>query len=338
MPGPYNFRRFKCDACGRSDFKTQRGLKYHLNKRHPVFDDTASSSETSDSSNPYDTSPDDSNRSTTGSNHSLASDHGNDLGGAGSPQDANGAERINGHHDGSFCFYSARFSCSYRPLASPAPNPPNRQVHPLLDGGFSSFHYCYSTFSADTVDEGSETTADGLTDLPPGSPPPPFDKRPFDWTPFDNHIQFELAGFLYQHVQMSQTKIDELLELIAGLLLLATDGDTTKTPPYSNHKELYEIIDSIKAGDAPWMCFTIKYNGPRPAAGHVPAWMDEEYEVWTRDTRTLAHIQLGNPDFANNFHKAPFRDFTGPNGSRVYCDLMSGEWAWEQCVSDYCLL
>lgn len=36
---------------------------------------------------------------------------------------------------------------------------------------------------------------------------------------------------------MPQSKIDKLLELIAGLLLLATDGDTDKTPLYTNRVE-----------------------------------------------------------------------------------------------------
>lgn len=183
------------------------------------------------------------------------------------------------------------------------------------------------------ANQGTPTTRDGNFDLPPGSPPPLSDNRPYDWSPYDHRVQFELSGFLYTRVKMSQSKIDELLELIAGLLLMATDGDTSKAPPFASRKELYEIIDSIQAGDAPWSCFTITYSGPRPAAGHVPAWMNQEFEVWCRDARTLAHLQLGNPDFAKNFHTAPFRDFTGPKASRVYCDLMSADWAWEQAVS-----
>lgn len=131
---------------------------------------------------------------------------------------------------------------------------------------------------------------------------------------------------------MSQSKLKELLEIIAAMILLATKGDTEQSPPFHDIKELLSTIDSIKKGDAPWSCFTVKYNGPRPTRGHAPAWMDQEFDIWTRDIRTLAHIQLGNPDFKNNFHKAPFRDFKGPDGKRVYCDLMSGDWAWEQCV------
>lgn len=83
----------------------------------------------------------------------------------------------------------------------------------------------------------AETTADSSANFPPSSPPSPFDKQPFDWAPFYNHVQFKLTGFLYQCVQMPQSKINKLIELIACLLLLATNGDTDKTPPYTNRVE-----------------------------------------------------------------------------------------------------
>lgn len=104
MPGPYNFRRFKCAVCGRSDFKSQGGLKRHLNKLHPVFEDTDSSLTTSDNS------PDDS-ESSNSSERSPRSHSGsnNGFGGANSPQ-AMGpdldmeAEELNAHHDDSESF------------------------------------------------------------------------------------------------------------------------------------------------------------------------------------------------------------------------------------------
>lgn len=105
MPGPYNLRRFKCPVCGRNDFKSSRGLKYHLNRLHPVFDDTTdSSTEPSGSS---------SIRSNNNPDSSSAShsDTDNDLNGFDPPQamgpgsDVDGAEGLRAdHNDGKLQF------------------------------------------------------------------------------------------------------------------------------------------------------------------------------------------------------------------------------------------
>ena len=40
-----------------------------------------------------------------------------------------------------------------------------------------------------------------------------------------------------------------------------------------------------------------------------------------------------NPDLADGIDYVPYRDFEG--GKRRYCDFMSGDWAWRQCVSKF---
>ncbi|KAG6826062.1 hypothetical protein H0H92_001275 [Tricholoma furcatifolium] len=57
--------------------------------------------------------------------------------------------------------------------------------------------------------------------------------------------------------------------------------------------------------------------------------MTQGHEVWFRDPLRVLKNQLGNPDFADEIDYAPKRVFLG--GKRRYRDVMSGNWAWEQC-------
>lgn len=57
-------------------------------------------------------------------------------------------------------------------------------------------------------------------------------------------------------------------------------------PPFQNHTDLYNKINSTPLGGVPWESFTLKYDSDRPA-GETPAWMQTEHEVWFRDPREL---------------------------------------------------
>ena len=59
--------------------------------------------------------------------------------------------------------------------------------------------------------------------------------------------------------------------------------------------------------------------------------MTTEYQVWYRDPRKVIHNMFANPDLVDCFDYVPYRDFMGDK--RRYCDFMSGDWAWKQCVS-----
>ena len=59
--------------------------------------------------------------------------------------------------------------------------------------------------------------------------------------------------------------------------------------------------------------------------------MGTKCQIWYRDPRELLHHILTNPEFALGFDYAPHKDFQG--GERQYHNFMSGDWAWEQCVS-----
>ncbi len=93
---------------------------------------------------------------------------------------------------------------------------------------------------------------------------------------------------------------------------------------------MYETIDSIRAGDAPWTTYTFQYNGPRPN-GTVPQWMDQTYELNTRDALQVIEQQLADPDFKNHCDYSPYMEFQ-PDGSRVWSNMMSGDWAHKEAV------
>ena len=163
--------------------------------------------------------------------------------------------------------------------------------------------------------------------LPPDIPPAPHDsdKGPNDWTPYDDRIQFEVADFLFRRNQMSAGDINILLSLWSASL--AVHGSE---PPFSNAKDLYDTIDSTPLGDVAWESFSLQYNGTKPESD-VPSWMTAEYDVWFRDSRTLVHNLLSNPDFKAGFDYAPYQERTG-DGCHRFQDFMSGNWAWKQAV------
>lgn len=130
---------------------------------------------------------------------------------------------------------------------------------------------------------------------------------------------------------MSAANIDHLFNLWG-----ASAASHGGAPPFQNHTDLYNTIDSTPLGDVEWESFTLKYDGVRPA-GHVPSWMDTGYDVWFRDPRQLIHNIISNPDFNNEFDNAPYQEHDN-NGSRRYQDFMSGNWAWKQAVSLVSLL
>jgi hypothetical protein len=161
--------------------------------------------------------------------------------------------------------------------------------------------------------------------LGPGLPPPSTETHsPDDWFPYGSRVGFETADFLYRRKKMSAGDIDFLCQLWA-----ATLAEYDDSPPYANHKDLYETIDATPIGGVPWQSVTFQYDGPRP--DDAPTWMESEYTIWFRDPRLLFKNMLENPEFAEHFDYAPHRQYD-PNGFRRYENFMSGDWAWKQAV------
>jgi hypothetical protein len=127
---------------------------------------------------------------------------------------------------------------------------------------------------------------------------------------------------------MSARNIDTLLDLWAATLLKHDD-----TPPFANHTDLYDTIDSTPLGGVPWQTFSLNYDGevPDPA----PSWMTSTYDVWFRDSRLVVRSVIDNPDYGTQFDSAPTRTFDS-KGHRQYQDFMTGDWVWEEAVCSHC--
>ena len=106
-------------------------------------------------------------------------------------------------------------------------------------GSFKLFYLRYSIF-AHKFTSGTICDEHG-NDIPPDSDPPrrQSDSGPHDWTPYNNRVEFEVADFLYHHNQMSAEDIDFIFKLWAASLVAHHD-----LPPFSNHTEMYNAINS----------------------------------------------------------------------------------------------
>jgi hypothetical protein len=155
-----------------------------------------------------------------------------------------------------------------------------------------------------------------------------------DWTPYQNRTEFETARFIFCQAKMSTRNIDTLLDLWASTLLKHDD-----TPPFANHADLFDTIDSTPLGDVPWQTFSLNFNGEVP--DDAPSWMTSTYDIWFRDPHLVVRNMIDNPDYSNQFDSAPTRTFDN-NGYRQYQDFMMGDWVWEEAVRFYrvvsCLL
>jgi len=159
------------------------------------------------------------------------------------------------------------------------------------------------------------------------TPPPPVEPRnPDNWAPFNNGLPFRTANSFFKN-KFSAGKIDEILQLWAESL--AQHGDI---PPFLNHQELYDSIDSIPLGCVPWESFSFAYDDPG-ITPDSPKWMTTDYTIWYRDPCQLFLKMLQNPDFATTFDYAPLRQYD-KDGNRRYENFMSGDWAWKQVVRE----
>ncbi len=199
-----------------------------------------------------------------------------------------------------------------------------RNYHPKLTGKYRSILQFFIRLSHIITSVGRPCDQDGKF-LDPATPPPPRTQASrHDWTPYADRIQFDTAEFLYQRTQMSQGNVDLLMDLWAASLL-RFGGE----PPFANVKHMHELIDSTPLGDAPWTTMEASYTGELPA--NPPSWMTAKYELCFRDPRVCARNMLANPDFAKEFDTTPYREYDG-RMVRQYCNLLSGDWAWEQAV------
>ncbi|KAI6097698.1 hypothetical protein EDD16DRAFT_1697820 [Pisolithus croceorrhizus] len=161
-------------------------------------------------------------------------------------------------------------------------------------------------------------------DLPEGaSPPKPNTSSKRAWHPFESRAHFELADFIFHQNEMPGAQIDELMHIWASM------PGQAGTPPYANHEHLYSTIDAISEGDAPRTSFSMESVEAGGSGG--PSWKHNgTYEVVFCDPQILLNHQLSNPGFKNHIDYSPRLVF-GEKGQRVWSDLMTGNWAWNQC-------
>ncbi|RXW12910.1 hypothetical protein EST38_g12944 [Candolleomyces aberdarensis] len=137
--------------------------------------------------------------------------------------------------------------------------------------------------------------------LPPNTPPPPHLDRDDDpWYPFDDEGGFQLADFLFCKDEMPAKKIDYLLEI------WAFDKMKNNTlAPFSSYTEMYNAIDSIEFGNAPWQSFSMNFADD-PDHPADTTWKSAAYEVWYQDPARVISNMLNNPDFDRQFDHSAF--------------------------------
>ena len=164
------------------------------------------------------------------------------------------------------------------------------------------------------------------TVVPLNAPPEvPTIKADDDWTPFRSRAGFKLAEFMFTDAELSQRRIDKLLELWAATLVIHNDS-----PPITDRRDLHRQIDTIELGDAQWENTYLKYNGPLPETTHHPEWKTAEYDVWYQNPRQVIKSILANTDFNGHINYVAYQEFDGEK--RQYGNVMSGDWSWRQSV------
>ncbi|KAI9455985.1 hypothetical protein HD554DRAFT_2207366 [Boletus coccyginus] len=182
-------------------------------------------------------------------------------------------------------------------------NPYHRHTrdHPLLNSTSLS---TLCRFFSDQPNQ-TETPCNPFgDDLPPSVPPFPSDycARGNHWTPY------------------ASCKIDTLMDIWS---MMYNGHD----PPFRSHDALYKSIDAIPYGDCPWQSFSVRYSGQLPE--NSPSWMVANYDVWYHDPLRILEQQIGNLEFVGEIDYGA-KVVTDENGQHKVCDLMSGQWVWDQ--------
>jgi hypothetical protein len=82
-------------------------------------------------------------------------------------------------------------------------------------------------------------------------------------------VAFDFTNYHFAKVQTSRPKINQALDHWLALIIQA--GGKSASHPWKKAEEMYEIIDSIQEGGAPWKTINFHYSGKLPEA--PPKWM-----------------------------------------------------------------
>ncbi|KAF9480698.1 hypothetical protein BDN70DRAFT_992500 [Pholiota conissans] len=143
------------------------------------------------------------------------------------------------------------------------------------------------------------------------------------WTPFTDRLAFAWVDHHYVKLKASQQDIQTVLDPWRATVLKHASVQVESDPvsvPWKNPEELYNMIDSMQVGEAPWRTYIFVYSGPKPPI--LPRWMEELYELNTRAILTVLEQQLDT-----QFEYTPYQEFDG-RGDRLYSNPISGDWHW----------
>ncbi|KAF8875258.1 hypothetical protein CPB85DRAFT_1378657 [Mucidula mucida] len=205
---------------------------------------------------------------------------------------------------------------------SPQDEGPERQPtpEPELPRHHKTFH---PHLTGTPCDENGHDLPNGT---PPPPPPPPINAQN-PWAPFADQVAFRMANLLFKQMEASKADIDEIMECWS-LSLMGTD----RTGPFSDHDHLFNSIDAIPFGSAPWKCFQTADDPTLPPT--APSWMKERYQIWYRDPDVVIANMLSNPDFAGEFDTRPYVHL-GADGKRRWSEFMSGNYSWNHATKIY---
>lgn len=159
----------------------------------------------------------------------------------------------------------------------------------------------------------------------------PLDATPEnDWAPFPDRLAYDWAQHYYVRLQSSEDEIYHGLDIWrATVIKHASEHSVHDGVPWKNAQDLYATIDSIKAGSVGWKTYKFRYHGPKPPT--PPQWMEETYELNTRNALALLEQQLQTPEFDGKMEYSPYEEYNSA-GDRVYSNLMSAAWANREAV------
>lgn len=199
-----------------------------------------------------------------------------------------------------------------------------RIFHRTLNGmpAFLTFYFCSDVTTASPCHE------DGtfLQESPGRQMQSEIDQHIHDWTPFEDRLAFDWAYYHYVVVQSSASSIAQGLNLWSATTI---KYGSSAGAPWSTAKDMYATIDTIQTGSLPFQTYIFHYAGPKPST--PPHWMEQTYELNTRDVLAVIREQLATPTFKDQFDCVPYQEFNS-EGERIWSNLMSGHWAFNQAV------
>ncbi len=132
---------------------------------------------------------------------------------------------------------------------------------------------------------------------------------------------------MFEKTLASKETINELLQILRARDILEGHEDTE--PIYASADDMHDTIDDYPGGATEWITLCVRWMGPVTA--NSPDWKRKPFYVHTRNPLEVMEHLAANPDFNGAWHNRPFRQYN-QDGTRVWSDAMSGEWAWKQAV------